>query len=845
MGFFLKETDADRLRNLKPIREPKKNKNTIDPNAKGCDNCTLKQTWPTLTSPRMPIVGPKDADLLIIGEAPGLDEDREGSPFVGKSGQFLREHIPRRELDRIAFTNAVRCFPKNNQTPTPQEIHACSVHLEDDALERNFKAVLCVGGVPLSKYMGDPVTRVHGLRWPLEIGGNAAWGMAVFHPSFVLRNGGNQADEYPVFMNDMKRFFRNVDKWKKPVVEKPKPEDVIQVYDLETARALRARLQGKEIGMDIETTGLRAYERDMRVLTAAVSDGELTFAWPIDHPEAPNDWGLEFLLETCEQFVWTAHNSAFELQWLLFHGRRLRGKYEPNRFEDSMAYARVYYNREMQSGRGLALATVSRLQLGINIKELSNVDSANLIAYPLSEVLPYNGIDAWACLTAKRTMEGKIQQSNYERLLGTIRSTTEMELRGLPVDQAEASKQDVHWAAIAEAAKAKASKIYEVKEYQRQTQKEFNLGSPQDLAFVLREYGKIPLPKKSDEEGAAYSTDEPVLLQFVNDSPLIQPALDYREATKLRSTYVLPVLEVPKRFPDLQLHPTYTTMFVSTGRLSSAGPNITNYPSRQHKELRNQVVVPPGCVMLKCDEGQLEARVYAMLTRDRMLCSSIMGDEDIHTYWLSRIIEEYPTYMDRLRQKTDETEEKKLRKAGRNIIKSDFVFATFFGSSGKNVADRTEIPLEITDHMVKEFWNRYPEARKWVNDQRRQYRETGEILTLTGRSRYGVLPGNETINTPIQGTAADLVLDAQNELSRLSLEYDDPYLHPRLMVHDDLTFYVPDHDDRIEEYIDVIADCMTKVRYDWQTVPLIVEVQMGYKWGDTKEIAVIKGKYNH
>lgn len=286
-------------------------------------------------------------------------------------------------------------------------------------------------------------------------------------------------------------------------------------------------------------------------------------------------------------------------------------------------------------------------------------------------------------------------------------------------------------------------------------------------------------------------------------------------------------------------------MFVSTGRLSSAGPNITNYPSRQHKELKNQVVAPPGHVMLKFDEGQLEARVYGMLTRDRMLCSSIIADEDIHTYWLSRIIEEYPTYMDRLRQKTDETEEKKLRKAGRNIIKSDFVFATFFGSSGKNVADRTEIPLEITDHMVKEFWNRYPEARKWVNDQRRAYRETGEILTLTGRSRYGVLPGNEPINTPIQGTAVDLVLDAQNELSRLSLEYDDPYLHPRLYLHDDLTLIVPDNDDRIEEYIDVVSDCMTKVRYDWQTVPLIVEVQMGYKWGDTKEIAVIKGKYNH
>lgn len=838
MGFFLTADEAKRVEERTKRGTPRvKNEVIYDPNRRGCDHCPLKNTWQTLTSPCMQMHGPRDADILVLGEAPGETEDLQGRPFVGKAGKFLKGVIPSRHIDRLAWSNACRCRPPGNRNPTAQEVHACSIYLEQDVAERKFKAVLIVGSIPLSKWIDETsLTNIIGTRFPIEIGDISLWGFPVLHPSFVMRSGEDRAPQYPVFQADIKRFFKFVDRWKSPTVYKPKPEDVICVYTEEEAKELLARCKG-ELGVDIETSSLRSYERGARWLSAAISDGETTFSFPVDHPDAPNDWGMHFILKVMATRAWIAHNAAFELQWALFWGRKLYGKYEPMRFEDSMAHGRIFHSRETL----LSLAVLSRIILGVNVKKLTNVNAADMMAYSLSEILPYNGIDAWACKMLRVKMKDKVDEYNYEHILATIRSTTEMELAGLPVDFEIAAQFEQEWKDIAEGARARSKLIYEVKMFERERQQEFKISAPDDVGVALVDYGKLVLPKTPS--GKSYSTDDSILQPLSEQSPLIKEVLAFREAEKHRSTYVQPILDIPKLYDDLMLHPSYTAMLTATLRLSSKFPNIQNFPKRRHRSLRRMVRARPGHIFIACDMGQLEARVYAMLTKDKMLCESIIDKEDIHTYWLDRALDIYPDYLDRLADKTNETDEKKIRKGGRDIIKSDFVFATFFGSNAQSCADRTGIPLALTNDLVDDFWTRYKGARDWVKGQRILYRETGEVQTLTGRKRYGVLSGNEPLNTPIQGSAADLVIDAQNDLSRMALETNDFYLHPRINIHDDLEFEIPDQDDQIEAYINEITKTMVKVRFPWQIVPLSVEVKIGYNWADLDEVTVFIGDH--
>jgi DNA polymerase I-like protein with 3'-5' exonuclease and polymerase domains len=110
--------------------------------------------------------------------------------------------------------------------------------------------------------------------------------------------------------------------------------------------------------------------------------------------------------------------------------------------------------------------------------------------------------------------------------------------------------------------------------------------------------------------------------------------------------------------------------------------------------------------------------------------------------------------------------------------------------------------------------------------------------------RRAVLFGNECINTPIQGTAADIVIDSQNEVFELSQRLKDPFLQPRIQVHDDITFFLPDNEDQMEQYINQVAQILVKRRFPFISVPLMVEISIGYNWAEMSEICKIVGDYH-
>ena len=340
---------------------------------------------------------------------------------------------------------------------------------------------------------------------------------------------------------------------------------------------------------------------------------------------------------------------------------------------------------------------------------------------------------------------------------------------GLDIDLDAANELHEEWNGRAVAAASHAKTVYEVKQFERELQQEFNIGSPDDVAKALMTFGGVTLPRTagSEKEGAKirYTTDDDMLGKMAADNPLAHDVLEYRHAKKMDSTYVEPLLAAQKRFIDKRIHPVYSTVLTRTLRTSCEDPNAQNFPKRKDRELRRAVIPPAGCIWASADYGQLEARVYGMASQDRALITSIIDNEDIHSYWLNVILNAFPPYMDRLATKvTPNDTEAQVRKGGRDIIKSDFVFASFFGTTARNVAERTGIPLDVATEILGMFWRRYAGAFDWLKAQRRQYTDKGFTKNLCGVERYGIMTGNEPINTPIQSTAARLVLESQNEL---------------------------------------------------------------------------------
>lgn len=850
MGFFQSEVEDKPA--LARKRAAAKSSVDLASTPRGCDNCSLRENWSWISTPQMPISGnTRTGDILVLGEGPGDKEDRDGMAFVGPSGNMLRHAIPGRDLDRVAFQNAVRCRPKDNANPSLKDMHACSVFLDEDVNQLPIKAILGVGAVPLSRFWdggdakGKSITYMHGTRFPVLIAGKVLWYYPVIHPSFIMRTGHDRSPAHGVFQSDVKKFFREVDNWRKPRIWKPDPGEILCPSSLDEAQFYLAEMK-PPFGIDLESNKLRPYLKDAVLLTAAISDGDVTMAFPIDHPENPTTWGLDFLLEVASKHRWIAHNALMELSWMMFHAQKARLDWVSAPFEDSMAIGRLYHQREHL----LSLALLSRIHLGVDIKQVSKVNVLNLINTPLEDVLPYNGLDAQASAKLFRLLRRHVEDVNYTRFIETIHSTCHMELMGLPANLDVVADLKDEWQGKMDAVITGLHDIYEVQQFEREKQIEFSIDSSTHIGQALVEYGKVKLPKTSHKDadgkkadGVQWSTDEEHLREFAADNPLAMGVIDYREAQKNISTYLDATIRHCGESVDGLLHPSYTTLFVATTRLSCNDPNIQNDPKRRHKEIRRRIQAPRGHILLAADMGQIDARIYGCATKDHNLITSFIEDEDIHSYWRDQALDLYPDYLERLARKTNETKEEKILKGARDIIKSDFVFATFYGSQPEACADRTGIPLPLAKRLTEKFWKRYPSARSWVKGQEKFYAATGSVFTLCGVERHGILYGNRKINTPIQGTTAHVVNDAQNDLSRQSVEYGDPYLHPRINVHDDLTFIVPDQEDKIEEYMHMIAKAMTKIRYDWQIVPFTVEFQCGYDWYDMHPITTIKGGY--
>jgi DNA polymerase-1 len=347
---------------------------------------------------------------------------------------------------------------------------------------------------------------------------------------------------------------------------------------------------------------------------------------------------------------------------------------------------------------------------------------------------------------------------------------------------------------------------------------QFNVNSPKQLAQVLFEELKLVPTKRRKTH---FSTDVEVLQQLSGRHPLPRELLRYREIKKITSTYIEPLINLARQS---RIHTTFNQTATSTGRLSSSNPNIQNIPIRKDlgRKIRRGFVAEKGCRLISADYSQIELRILAHITGDKNLRQAFAAGDDIHRHTASLVFN-VPE------DKVDDEQRRMAKVVNYGLI---------YGMSDYGLAQGLDIPREEALAFVEKYYALYPEVTSWREDVVARAEEKGYTETVYGRKRPipELFSDNHNlreaakrvaINTPIQGTAADLIklamIRAERELDRAGFRNG-----LILSVHDELLFEIEEK--RVDEAVSIIRETMEKAgKFD---VPIEVTVGVGENWGE-------------
>jgi uracil-DNA glycosylase family 4 len=801
---------------------------------------------PRAISPNMPPTGSTHPLVYVLGEAPGKDEDKRNEQFVGRSGELLRDCIPEEFDNFITFDNCCRTRPPNNRTPTAVEVECFRPSIIRCIEKTEPKAILGTGAVPL--YWAVPgvqsvkraISICRGRRFPVRIGKHNCWFYSIHHPAYILRVQGNDKVRYidsdvpgeelrTLFNKDIVRIFRQ--DLEPPEVESTKREDLFKgvklLTDLEDIKQALKKLSAskKPVAIDIETSHLRPYSDGAKLLSVAIGSYGSVVAFPVQHTKGLSGGSQRAILGLLRAFLLSrpkkiAHNLTFELEWFLhlFGVEVLREV----RWEDTMVQA---YALDERIG-GHSLDFLCQLYYGLPLKSLSDVNQGRLEEESIKNLLQYNSLDtkytSGLYSKQRRLLKKEGLKSYYDNHLDRVPSTVYSQRLGLPVDVDRVEHFRDKFSKKLKKVKKKLEKQKEVKQFRKEFKIDFRPTSNKHLPMMFRDL----LGRKEGKRGNKYSTDKKVLEQI--NLPIARLLLELRSLNKLKGTYIDPFHPDDKHtliYPDGLLHPTVKVIFVSTGRLSYEEPNAQNFPKREHPEIRSIIAAPDGYLLVSFDYGQIEARVIAILSEDAYLMKALWEEYDIHLEWAEKIADVCPSLFEDRGGEIDKF---------RSEIKNQLVFPAFYGASVGHVTNMLELPGDIGRDIYEEFWETFEGVRTWQRELRRFYRRNGYVECLNGRRRREPLSDNMVINSGVQGSASDIVVDAMNRLNRYAIETGKHYYQPILNVHDDLTFLIPEN--RVEKAIPRIAKMMVSLPYDWVNVPIEVEAAKGRNWHELEKV---------
>ena len=617
---------------------------------------------------------------------------------------------------------------------------------------------------------------------------------------------------------------------KLPEVEELAPETTAQVktkpppqadyHIVNTGPALDGLLDrlsaAKSFAFDLETTSLDAMLAEMVGVSLSPAPGEAYYI-PVGHvgwgqvEQLPLKQVIDRLKPPLEDATLAklAHNGKYDMTVLAEYGVAVN-----NLAFDTMVAAYLL------GEKSLGLKALAFSKLGIEMTPITALIGSGAKQISMSQVEVNRAAD-YSCADADITgqltelLKAELHQQGLWQLFSQVEMPLvpvliHMERNGVALDT-DLLRQMSH--RLGEQLLKLEAEIYGNVGHQ------FNINSPQQLSAVLFQELKLPSARKTK---SGYSTGASVLDELRGVHPIIELILEYRQLTKLKSTYIdaLPSLINPKTG---RVHTSFNQTRTATGRLSSSEPNLQNIPVRGEvgKEVRQAFIAPPGSFLMAGDYSQIDLRALAHLSQDPGLLSAFHNDEDIHSATAAQLFG-----VDTSQVTPD------MRRLAKTVN-----FGVIYGMSDYGLEQATELSREEASRFIADYFDKYPGVKQYLESTKKQAREMGYVQTLLGRRRsiLEISSSNRqvreaaermAINMPVQGTSADIIKVAMINLLR---EMNQRQLKSKmvLQVHDELVFEVLGAE--LELMRQLVPQVMsTAVAL---SVPLKVEVKIGSNWG--------------
>ena len=575
----------------------------------------------------------------------------------------------------------------------------------------------------------------------------------------------------------------------------------------------------KEICIDTETTGIDANNVTLVGLSFAIKEHEGYYIPVINEEDQKNN--AENILSLFKplfenlHITWIGQNLKYDFLVLKWYGVEVKGK----TFDTMLAH----YVIEPEGRRSMDLLSAQFLGYEpVSIETLIGKKGKNqgtMRDVPLEQITEYAAEDADITLQLKNCFSPLIEKRGVTKVFNEVenplvRVLVDMEYEGVKVDVGFLNDYSK---VLEEEAKKAEERVFE------QAGVRFNLASPKQLGEVLFDILKLDSKAKKTKTGQ-YATGEDVLSKMAAKHKIVDDILNFREFTKLKSTYVdaIPALINPKTG---RIHTSYAQAVAVTGRLSSTNPNLQNIPIRSERgrEIRKAFVPrDPSRVLVSADYSQIELRIVAAISGDPNMCEAFKQGKDIHTATAAKV---YGI------NEGDVTKEMRYKAKSVN-------FGIIYGQGAFGLADNLGISRTEAKEIIDNYKKEFPNIQKYMDEQINNAKELGFVETLMGRRRWlrDINSSNFTvrgfaernaINSPIQGSAADMIklamIRVHNEMKKKPWESK-----MILQVHDELVF------DAVESELpalkELILNCMTGAMVLPNGVPVEAEIGVGKNW---------------
>jgi DNA polymerase-1 len=615
-------------------------------------------------------------------------------------------------------------------------------------------------------------------------------------------------------------------------VKEPRPQTgklkVIVVDSVTSLASLSAVLsKASVISFDTETTSTDEMTARLVGISLAVKPGEGYYI-PVGH-NSGRQLPVEKVIAALRDPMTDAgipkigHHLKYDFIMLARNGLRA----EPLGFDTMIAEWVVD-----PSTRHLGLKDMSELRLGesmTHIEELigTGKNQLSMAEVAIADAAPYAASDAETTLRLHPILEKELKRVPklwdlfIEIEMPLIPVLADMEMAGIALDK------DF----FAKFSKELSGRITKLEDQVHQAVgKPFNLNSTQQLSDVLFGVLKLSPPDKGRKTASGhYSTAAGVLDELSGQHPVVDMILEYRELTKLKSTYVdaLPLQIHPE---DGRVHTSFSQTTAVTGRLSSSDPNLQNIPTRTElgRRVRRGFLAGPGNVLVSLDYSQIELRIVAHMAGDQAMLNAFRAGQDIHATTAAAI---YGVPLEKVTRE--------MRRHSKAIN-----FGLIYGMSAFGLTRTTELTLAESQDFVEAYFKQFPGVKKYLDGIRKEATQNGYVETMLGRRRYFPnLKGSvnqvvrareerEAINAPIQGTAADIMKIA---MIKIPPALAKARLHGRMLlqVHDELVVECPSSE--LDELVRVVRKIMENAyKLD---IPLTTEARSGTNWDELKPLA--------